>query len=87
MACARSAQAGLPPLRPDRIDPVEPPGIEPLPGESEPDVVPETEPIAPDIDEPDRSPEEYPAPEERTGRLRSPGCISLAARRKKETIA
>ncbi|WP_367159418.1 hypothetical protein [Erythrobacter sp.] len=87
MACALPVQAGIPPLRPDRIEPVEPPGIEPLPDESEPDAVPETEPVAPDIDEPDRAPEEYPAPEERAGRLRSPGPIVLAPRRKKETIA
>ncbi|AOL24300.1 hypothetical protein Ga0102493_11156 [Erythrobacter litoralis] len=56
--------AGIPPLRPDRIDPVGPPDVEPLPDENEPGVVPETEPTEPDIDEPNRSPEEYPGPQE-----------------------
>lgn len=59
------AAGGIPPVRPDRIDPVPLPGIEPLPGEDAPDTVPESEPSPPDIDEPDRSPEEYPpSPEE-----------------------
>lgn len=54
----------IPPLRPDRIDPDEPPGIEPVPVEPQPEVPPETWPPDPDVDEPDRSPEEYPSPEE-----------------------
>lgn len=87
MACALLVQAGIPPLRPDRIEPVEPPGIEPPPDEGAPDVIPEIEPTAPDIDEPDRSPEEYPGPEESTERLRAVGPSFLAARRNKDIIA
>jgi len=51
-------------LQPDRIEPVEPPGIEPLPVEPEPPILPETEPLSPDTDQPGRSPEEYPTPGE-----------------------
>src|SRR5690606_602798 len=54
--------ASVPPTRPDRIDPQEPPGVEPVPVEPQPDVSPETAPPVPDIDQPDRAPEEYPAP-------------------------
>ena len=52
--------ASVPEPEPNRIDPQEPPGIpppRPAPGIQQP---PETEPLAPDIDEPDRCPEETP---------------------------
>lgn len=55
---------GIPPLQPDRIEPEEPPGIEPLPDEPQPPDLPETEPLGPDIDKPGRCPEEYPAPQD-----------------------
>ena len=56
--------ASVPPARPDRIDPQEPPGVEPVPAEPQPEEPPETTPPAPDIDEPDRGPDETPPPEE-----------------------
>lgn len=59
--------ASVPPSRPDRIDPQEPPGIEPVPAEPQPEEPPETTPPAPDIDEPDRGPDEYPSPDEEDG--------------------
>ncbi len=54
--------ASVPPTPPDRIEPDEPPGIEPVPDAPAPGAVPETEPPAPDIDDPDRAPDEYPPP-------------------------
>ena len=53
--------ASVPEPRPNRIDPQEPPGI--VPPRPAPDIQrpPETEPLSPDIDEPDRCPEETPS--------------------------
>jgi len=64
-------RAGIPPQRPDRIAPEEPPGIEPLPDEPPRPDLPETEPPLPDSDEPGRTPEEYPAPDEGAPLLRA----------------
>ncbi|MBS1240453.1 MAG: hypothetical protein H6R45_1159 [Proteobacteria bacterium] len=56
--------ASVPPERPDEIEPAAPP--EKTPPVPEPFVPepPETVPPEPDIDEPDRGPEEFPAPED-----------------------
>lgn len=54
--------ASVPPSRPGRIEPLEPPGFDPVPAEPSPGWPPETSPPAPDIDEPSRSPDEYPVP-------------------------
>ena len=55
--------ASIPPTRPNRIDPRSPPGVQPpVPEPSAPEL-PETEPLAPDIDEPGRYPEETPCPD------------------------
>lgn len=65
MSLTRVNGAGIPPLRPDRIVPDEPPGIEPLPDEPQPlPDFPETAPPDPDTDQPGRCPEEYPGPQE-----------------------
>lgn len=55
--------ATVPPIKPNRIDPQEPPGIEPPQHEPFVHTPPETEPLAPDTDEPDRCPEETPCQE------------------------
>jgi len=56
------AMATVPETKPDRIDPQEPPGVSPpQPSPSTPRP-PEAEPLPPDIDEPDRCPEETPYP-------------------------
>lgn len=61
----RVTGAGIPPLRPDRIEPEEPPGIEPLPDEQQPQPgLPESDPPDPDSDQPGRCPDEFPGPSE-----------------------
>jgi hypothetical protein len=52
--------AVIPTVRPDRIEPSEPPGIEPVPAEPTLPGIPEVEPPSPDRDQPGRCPEEYP---------------------------
>lgn len=55
--------ASVPPSRPDRIDPRSPPDLpSPAPEPVNPQP-PETEPLSPDFDEPDRSPDETTFPE------------------------
>ena len=76
LAAGPDRRAGIPPLQPDRIEPQEPPGIEPLPVEPEPPDLPETEPSRPDTDQPGLVPEEYPAPEESAPFLRGPACMN-----------
>jgi len=55
--------ATTPPQRPDRIEPQSPPETPVRPDEPAPANPPDFEPPAPDFDEPDRSPEEYPSPD------------------------
>ena len=54
--------ATVPPERPNRIDPTAPPGIRPPSREPGTATPPETEPLPPDLDEPDRCPPETPCP-------------------------
>lgn len=54
--------ASVPPNRPDRIEPLALPAVEPAPAEPQTDAVPEEWPGAPDIGPLVRLPEEYPAP-------------------------
>lgn len=68
----------MPPLRPDRIEPEEPPGVEPIPDTPQPDAPPEIAPPAPDTDQPGGTPEEYPAPQQRAA-VR-PGPFNAIAR-------
>jgi hypothetical protein len=68
--------SGIPPQRPDRIAPDEPPGIVPLPDEPPPPDLPETEPLPPDTDQPGRGPEEFPAPQESPSFRRGSTCMN-----------
>lgn len=52
--------ASVPPRPPDRIEPRSPPERREAPEPSAPPAIPETEPCAPDIDEPDPGPDECP---------------------------
>ncbi|WP_205214891.1 hypothetical protein [Altererythrobacter sp. ZODW24] len=54
--------ATTPPTNPDRIDPQSPPETPQQPDEPVPSSPPETEPLPPDFDQPDRSPDEFPGP-------------------------
>jgi hypothetical protein len=54
--------ASTPPTRPDHIDPQSPPETPARPDEPSPVSPPETEPVPPDFDQPDISPDEFPAP-------------------------
>lgn len=51
------------PPKPDRIEPNAPPERPVREPDPVPDCPPETEPVPPDIDEPDISPDEFPSPE------------------------
>ena len=51
------------PPEPNRIEPGAPPERPAREPVSPPDRPPETEPLSPDIDEPDVSPDEFPVPE------------------------
>lgn len=55
--------ASVPPPEPNRIDPSTPPNVHPPLREPVVPVPPETEPLAPDVDEPDRAPDETPCPD------------------------
>ena len=55
--------ATVPPSEPNRVDPLTAPNIRPPTLELSSPEPPETEPLPPDIDEPDRCPEETPCPE------------------------
>lgn len=56
--------ASVPPCTPNRIDPRSPPGFEPPAREPIVPEPPETRPPSPDVDNPDRCPEEVPCPDE-----------------------
>jgi len=56
--------ASVPPSQPDRIEPQEPPGVEPAPVDPQPEMPPETPAPSPDVGEPGDFPEEYPSPDE-----------------------
>lgn len=53
--------ATQPPTSPDHIDPQFPPEAPPMPGDPIEPYPGESEPLSPDIDEPGRSPDEFPA--------------------------
>ncbi|WP_336985633.1 hypothetical protein [Altererythrobacter aquiaggeris] len=61
--------ATTPPNDPDRIDPQSPPETPGLPDEPAPTQPPEVDPPQPDVEEPGRSPEEFPSVN--TGRSQS----------------
>lgn len=52
--------ATQPPTEPDRIEPQSPPDVLPIPAEPSEPHPDENEPLAPDFDQPDESPEEFP---------------------------
>ncbi len=52
--------ASIPPDKPNRVDPQSPPERRQPPEPAIPPALPETEPDAPDVDEPGRCPDECP---------------------------